>query len=90
MCVYESPEELSAAAARELAARAEEAIEERGRFVVVLAGGSTPKAKYSAHISHPPSRKQIISSALDSEEPEDVLLLPGEPVNQPAPRAGSQ
>ncbi len=46
MCVYESPEELSAAAARELAARAEEAIEERGRFVVVLAGGSTPKMAY--------------------------------------------
>jgi 6-phosphogluconolactonase len=44
--VYGSPEELSAAAARKFAARAAEAIEERGRFAVVLAGGSTPKAMY--------------------------------------------
>jgi len=40
------PEELSEAAAHEFAAKAEQAIEERGRFVVVLAGGSTPKAMY--------------------------------------------
>jgi 6-phosphogluconolactonase len=44
--VYESSEELAEAAAREFAARADEAIRERGRFAVVLAGGSTPKATY--------------------------------------------
>ena len=44
--VYGSSEELSRAAAREFAARAEEAIEERGRFAVVLAGGSTPETMY--------------------------------------------
>jgi len=44
--VYETPEELAEAAAREFAARAEEAIEERGRFAVVLAGGSTPETMY--------------------------------------------
>ena len=44
--VYNNPEELSAAAAREFAARSEEAIEERGRFAVVLAGGSTPETMY--------------------------------------------
>jgi 6-phosphogluconolactonase len=44
--VYGDPEALSEAAAREFAAKAGEAIEERGRFVVVLAGGSTPKAMY--------------------------------------------
>jgi len=44
--VYSSLEELSAAAAREFAARAEEAIEERGRCAVVLAGGSTPETMY--------------------------------------------
>jgi len=44
--VYDNPEELARAAAREFAARAAEAIEERGRFAVVLAGGSTPKATY--------------------------------------------
>jgi 6-phosphogluconolactonase len=43
---YSSSEELSAAAAREFATRAEEAIEERGRFAVVLAGGSTPETMY--------------------------------------------
>jgi 6-phosphogluconolactonase len=46
ICVYSSSEELSAAAAREFAAKAEEAIEERGRFTVVLAGGSTPETMY--------------------------------------------
>ena len=44
--VYDNPEELAQAAAREFAARAEEAIDERGRFAVVLAGGSTPRATY--------------------------------------------
>jgi 6-phosphogluconolactonase len=44
--VYESSEELAEAAAREFAARADEAIDERGRFAVVLAGGSTPEATY--------------------------------------------
>jgi 6-phosphogluconolactonase len=44
--VYEIPEELAQAAAREFAARAAEAIEDHGRFAVVLAGGSTPKATY--------------------------------------------
>jgi 6-phosphogluconolactonase len=45
--VYSSQEELSAAAAREFATRAGEAIEERGRFAVVLAGGSTPETMYA-------------------------------------------
>jgi 6-phosphogluconolactonase len=44
--VYENPEGLAGAAAGEFAARAAEVIEERGRFTVVLAGGSTPKATY--------------------------------------------
>ena len=44
--VYDNPEELAQAAARDFAARAAEAIGERGRFAVVLAGGSTPKATY--------------------------------------------
>ncbi len=44
--VYESPEELAEAAAREFASRAAEAIRDRGRFAVVLAGGSTPKTTY--------------------------------------------
>lgn len=44
--IYETPEELAEAAARDFAARAEEAIKKRGRFVVALAGGSTPKATY--------------------------------------------
>jgi 6-phosphogluconolactonase len=46
VAVFESPEELAVAAAHDFAARAAEAIEERGRFAVVLAGGSTPKAAY--------------------------------------------
>nr|MBA2715260.1 6-phosphogluconolactonase [Rubrobacteraceae bacterium] len=38
--------ELAEAAAHNFAARAAEAIEDRGRFAVVLAGGSTPKTAY--------------------------------------------
>jgi len=44
--VYDTPEELAGAAAREFADKAGEAIAERGRFAVVLAGGSTPEAMY--------------------------------------------
>lgn len=44
--VYEDKQELAEAAARDFAARATEAIEERGRFAVALAGGSTPEATY--------------------------------------------
>ena len=48
LLVYEMPEELAEAAARDFAARAQEAIDERGRFAVALAGGSTPKTTYEA------------------------------------------
>jgi 6-phosphogluconolactonase len=46
LLLYERPEELAEAAARDFATRAQEAIDERGRFAVALAGGSTPKATY--------------------------------------------
>jgi 6-phosphogluconolactonase len=46
LLVYETPEELAEAAARHFASRARDAINERGRFAVALAGGSTPKAAY--------------------------------------------
>ena len=46
LLIYETPEELAGAAARGFATRAQEAIDERGRFAVALAGGSTPKATY--------------------------------------------
>ncbi|MCA1688604.1 MAG: 6-phosphogluconolactonase [Actinobacteria bacterium] len=48
LLVYETPEALAEAAARDFVARAEEAINALGRFAVVLAGGSTPKATYEA------------------------------------------
>lgn len=44
--VYESPDALAQAAAEDFARLAAEAISGRGRFVVALAGGSTPKATY--------------------------------------------
>ena len=44
--VYESTEALAEAAAGEFATKAAGAIQEFGRFTVVLAGGSTPKATY--------------------------------------------
>jgi 6-phosphogluconolactonase len=46
LLIYETPEELAGAAAHDFAARAREAITERGRFAVALAGGSTPRATY--------------------------------------------
>lgn len=45
--VYADKQELAEAAARAFVARSAEAIEERGRFTVALAGGSTPKAAYA-------------------------------------------
>ena len=44
--VFETPELLAEAAARAFVEGAAEAIAERGRFAVALAGGSTPKATY--------------------------------------------
>lgn len=44
--IHESPEDLARAAARTFVEEAGKAIAERGRFAVVLAGGSTPKATY--------------------------------------------
>jgi 6-phosphogluconolactonase len=46
LLVHETPEELAEAAARAFVARAEGAINGRGRFAVALAGGSTPEATY--------------------------------------------
>ncbi len=48
LLVYETPEELAEAAARDFVFRAEAAINERSRFAVALAGGSTPKGTYEA------------------------------------------
>jgi len=48
LLVYETPAEIAEAAASDFAARATEAIDQRGRFAVALAGGSTPKATYEA------------------------------------------
>lgn len=50
--VYETPAELAQAAAGDFVARAEAAIDERGRFAVALAGGSTPKATYEVLARH--------------------------------------
>ena len=44
--IYETPEGLAEAAARAFVERSAEAVSQRGRFAVVLAGGSTPKATY--------------------------------------------
>jgi 6-phosphogluconolactonase len=44
--LHETPEELAEAAARAFVGSAAEAVAERGRFAVALAGGSTPKATY--------------------------------------------
>jgi 6-phosphogluconolactonase len=46
LLVYETPEELAEAAAHNFVTMAEEAINERGRFAVALAGGSTPDGTY--------------------------------------------
>jgi 6-phosphogluconolactonase len=46
LLVYETHEQLAEAAAQDFVASAEGAVNGRGRFAVVLAGGSTPKATY--------------------------------------------
>ena len=44
--VFETPDDLAKAAARAFVDRAADAISQRGRFAVALAGGSTPKNTY--------------------------------------------
>ncbi|QIN81233.1 6-phosphogluconolactonase [Rubrobacter tropicus] len=44
--VFDTPEDLAAAAAGAFAEKAAEAIARRGRFAVALAGGSTPRSTY--------------------------------------------
>ena len=44
--VFKDPQELAVAAAKTFAQEAARSIREKGRFAVVLAGGSTPKALY--------------------------------------------
>ena len=44
--VFDTPEDLAAAAAGAFTEKAAEAIARRGRFAVALAGGSTPKSTY--------------------------------------------
>lgn len=45
--VFDSTEKLDAAAAEHIAAAAISAVEERGRFLLVLAGGETPRGVYA-------------------------------------------
>ena len=51
MLVHEDRAELAEAAARDFAQRAGEAMDERGRFTVALAGGSTPRTVYELLVS---------------------------------------
>jgi 6-phosphogluconolactonase len=44
--IFDTPEDLAKEAARALVERAADAISQRGRFAVALAGGSTPKSTY--------------------------------------------
>lgn len=47
LTIHKDKQALAEAAARDFVVRAAAAIEERGRFTVALAGGSTPKAAYA-------------------------------------------
>jgi 6-phosphogluconolactonase len=47
LSVFEDPDALALAAAEEFVARAKRAIAERGRFLVALSGGSTPKKMHA-------------------------------------------
>lgn len=50
-----TPEELFRAAAEEFIRAADAAVQERGRFCVVLSGGSTPRGLYAALAGPPPA-----------------------------------
>jgi len=58
MRIYPNVDDLSAAAAEEFVHSARAAITERGRFVVALSGGSTPKRLYSM-LTKAPFREYI-------------------------------
>ena len=61
--VFADVAELTSAAADEVARRAEEAVQERGRFAWALSGGSTPRDLYRA-LASPPYRDRLPWSAI--------------------------
>lgn len=56
--VFDDPAALAEAAAQAIAECAEEAVAARGRFMVALAGGSTPRATYE-RLAQPPLRDHM-------------------------------
>jgi 6-phosphogluconolactonase len=56
--VFDDPAALAEAAAQAIAECAAEAVEARGRFMVALAGGSTPRATYE-RLAQPPLRDRM-------------------------------
>jgi 6-phosphogluconolactonase len=56
--VFDDPAALADAAAQAIAECAEEAVAARGRFMVALAGGSTPRATYE-RLAQPPLRDRM-------------------------------
>lgn len=56
--VFDTPVELTVAAAALIVTLAQEAIKARGRFVISLSGGNTPKQLYQL-LSRPPFSKQM-------------------------------
>ncbi|HEX9078185.1 MAG TPA: 6-phosphogluconolactonase [Desulfuromonadaceae bacterium] len=56
--VYSDPEALSLAAAELVAAEAQRAVRERGRFAVALSGGNTPRRMYEL-LARDPFRKGV-------------------------------
>jgi 6-phosphogluconolactonase len=61
--VYESLDELTRAAAEEVARAAERAVAERGRFTLALSGGSTPRPLYRL-LASDPYRERLPWSAI--------------------------
>jgi 6-phosphogluconolactonase len=58
LCVFETPAQVAAAVADAFVADSREAIAQRGKFNVALAGGTTPKAAYQL-LAQEPRRSQV-------------------------------
>lgn len=76
--IYSDIEALSHAAAELFVLHSQEAVRERGRFCVALAGGETPRLTYEL-LARPPYRNQVPWEQVDFFWGDERCVPPGDP-----------
>lgn len=78
--VFPTPDAVSAAAAERFVASAQRAVRERGRFMVALAGGSTPEGLYR-RLASEPDRGRVDWPAAEVFWGDERCVPPGDPAS---------